>query len=661
MTRRDDNPAPRPAVTARSVIVALLLVPVLCALTQLSDTRAGATPMAGGFPPLAASLLLFALIAWNALAKRTARSLALSRAETLFIYAVLFVVNGIPARGLAYFLLGNITAFRYYATPANAWDELFAHYVPSWVSPADPRVIEGLYEGARGVSIVPWAPWLAPMLTWAWLAMSMSICVLAVSALFERQWIRNERLGFPLVAVPLALTGSEGAGIGTGAGGPTWRRSVFWIGVTVPVILHSINGLHNYIPAVPLIKLHNNILDAHFVAQPWRSMGFWRISIYPIVVGLIFLVPSEVSFSCWVFFLFSKAQRIIGRATGLNALRHGAHAGWPFPSPQGQGAYLALMGLFLWAGRSHFRHAWRTAWGRDGETDGAALAYRTAFAGLFLGMLSIAIWSRLTGLSAAYGVGFFTLYLVYCLALTRLVAEGGLPWPLGPLGPEHLMLSFLGSRSVPPRILTISALQYQHVREYRQLLMPAVMQGLKLRGVLGDRGRAWMPIFLGALLLSVAISLPLMLRLTYPEGGLQAAGSAEWAFKGFAREAFNRLGSYLVQPLGTSYHALGAIAVGAVVTLALGALRFRFMWWPLHPLGYVFSGTMQQWLYAHMWFSIVLGWLFKVILVRYGGAKITQRARPLFLGLIVGDLLSGGLWALIDSIGGNRWYFIWAV
>ena len=128
-----------------------------------------------------------------------------------------------------------------------------------------------------------------------------------------------------------------------------------------------------------------------------------------------------------------------------------------------------------------------------------------------------------------------------------------------------------------------------------------------------------------------------------------------------ANEAFNRLASYLVQPLGPSYYALGAIGVGAATTLALGALRFRFMWWPLHPLGYVLLGTMQQWLYAHIWFSIVLGWLFKALLVRYGGAKITQRARPFFLGLIVGDLLSGGLWALIDSLAGHRDYFIWAV
>lgn len=133
-------------------------------------------------------------------------------------------------------------------------------------------------------------------------------------------------------------------------------------------------------------------------------------------------------------------------------------------------------------------------------------------------MLSIAAWSRATGLSVAFGVALFTLHLVYSLALTRLVAEGGLPWPLGP---EHLMLSFVGSRSVPPRILTIPALQYQHVREYRQLLMPAVMQGLKLRSVLGERGRAWLPVFLVALLLAVGVSVPLMLRLTHPEGGLQ--------------------------------------------------------------------------------------------------------------------------------------------
>jgi hypothetical protein len=43
---------------------------------------------------------------------------------------------------------------------------------------------------------------------------------------------------------------------------------------------------------------------------------------------------------------------------------------------------------------------------------------------------------------------------------------------------------------------------------------------------------------------------------------------------------------------------------------------------------------MEYW-----WSTIALTWLIKLLLVRYGGLKAYVRARPLFLGLILGDAL----------------------
>jgi hypothetical protein len=47
-----------------------------------------------------------------------------------------------------------------------------------------------------------------------------------------------------------------------------------------------------------------------------------------------------------------------------------------------------------------------------------------------------------------------------------------------------------------------------------------------------------------------------------------------------------------------------------------------------------------------LWCPTLLGWLIKLLLLRYGGMKAYRFAFPFFVGLILGDYVSGSLWAL---------------
>ena len=76
---------------------------------------------------------------------------------------------------------------------------------------------------------------------------------------------------------------------------------------------------------------------------------------------------------------------------------------------------------------------------------------------------------------------------------------------------------------------------------------------------------------------------------------------------------------------------------------ALSVLRTRFVWWPLHPIGYAVGNTDTM---TWIWFPTLLGWLFKTLILRYGGINLYRSALPFFLGLVLGDYAISGLWAL---------------
>jgi hypothetical protein len=71
---------------------------------------------------------------------------------------------------------------------------------------------------------------------------------------------------------------------------------------------------------------------------------------------------------------------------------------------------------------------------------------------------------------------------------------------------------------------------------------------------------------------------------------------------------------------------------------------YKFTWWPLHPLGYLvaYSAGMKI-----LWFPFFLGWLCNHMVLHYGGTSLFNKVRFLFIGLILGDFLMGGIFAVI--------------
>lgn len=87
--------------------------------------------------------------------------------------------------------------------------------------------------------------------------------------------------------------------------------------------------------------------------------------------------------------------------------------------------------------------------------------------------------------------------------------------------------------------------------------------------------------------------------------------------------------------------------VGGAVFWGFTTIRQRIMWWP-HPIGYVFM--MSSHATRKLWFSIMMGWMLKALILKYLGFKKYYRLRGFFIGIVVGEVMAGGLWIFIDFI-----------
>jgi hypothetical protein len=79
--------------------------------------------------------------------------------------------------------------------------------------------------------------------------------------------------------------------------------------------------------------------------------------------------------------------------------------------------------------------------------------------------------------------------------------------------------------------------------------------------------------------------------------------------------------------------------------MLLSALHARFLWWPFHPAGYLLVGSWGQ---LRIWFAVMVTWLIKSAILRYGSHGLYRRSFAFFIGLVLGDFAAGFVRTLID-------------
>ena len=145
-------------------------------------------------------------------------------------------------------------------------------------------------------------------------------------------------------------------------------------------------------------------------------------------------------------------------------------------------------------------------------------------------------------------------------------------------------------------------------------------------------------------LLALSFALYLTLSICYAKGGVTTGC---WEIRGGNIAFFDQYVQKIRNPAGPDWARLTHLGIGAAVMLLLSFLKYRFVWWPIHPIGLCFAGG---WAISSCAFTIFVTWLLKLILLKIGGMTLYRKARPFFLGLLLGYVLGVGLCFLVDVI-----------
>ena len=619
------------SVTLRSAIIALLLIPFnsywVLYLSFVWDSNRP-TSLALLFNVI---FTLLALMVLNILLRKFTPRWALRQTELLTVYAMLCQASVFAGRDMVQVLVPLMGNGFWYATIENEWAELFHRFLPKWLVVGDRNILRGFYEGQSTLyTEARIHAWLTPVLLWAGFGVVLAFTMFCINIILRKQWQEHEKLTYPIAQLPYEMTrgghGVNSPSLSKGVGGIFFAHRLMWLGAGIAAVLNLLYSLHQIFPTVPALRLYTQI---RLTEKPWNAMnnpGF-RFGLFPFAIGVGFLIPLDLAFSCWFFHLFWHAERVIGSIMGWRA------AGFPNEMAQIRGTWVGMFVFTIWMGRKYFWRVIKHALFLRGDVDdsGEALRYRTAIAGIVIGVILILIFCVQAGMSLWVAAAFFLIYLSMSATITRIRAELGPPaHDLYNAGPDLILTDFLGARRLGTQNLSVMTMFFwlNHL-SYRAHPMPHQLEALRLAHQTNFNRKH----LLFALMLAVAIG---MLSASWGHLHISYKMGLEQGRSWYARAAFNRLASWAYNPASANVSGIFYSIGGFLFSIILLLMRMRFLWWPLHPVGYVVS---SWWTFTGLWFPILISWTIKRLVLSYGGVLAYRRAIPFFLGLVMGDVV----------------------
>ncbi len=632
-----------PAVTLRAVGLGLFLVVALDLLAIYVRYVFHGSLMTYSHIPMAMLIvLMLMMIGLAGIGKMT--GWVLSKGEWHAILAMGIVGATLPGFGLTGYLLGYITAPYYFVTEENMWAEHLHPLLPNWLLPShEGNAVAWYYEGLPSGAEIPWDVWVLPLFWWTTVVAAAFLMLACVATVFRKQWVQNERLVFPAMA-PLIDIASE-PGDGKGWLPEFTRNRLFWIGFAIAFGVLAWNCINYFLPGFPRFPIY-------------RSRWYWIDRQLPPIRGYFgiftvffsYFASLDVLFSIWLFdlvFIFEGGQLSRwGYKATTPYYRTGVYYWQTF------GAFVVFVSSTFWVARKHLRDVLMKALGRDPTVDDSQelMSYRAACLGLLGSLAYLFIWLTQMNFDPLQGFLLLLAVIFVYTGMAKILADTGMPFTNTPIGPWSMVAPFFGRRNIP--LATHAAYRFSGLitGHFKGLFLPALAHaGRVSEGVPGDQRRRLMSAIGLAFIVSLLFNMLFTVWLGYDEG---AYNFNSWEITRAAERHFQGTVNVIKDPDKPPFYEKNPeeavfLGIGGLLMAGLIYMRYRYVWWPLHPVGLAISGS---YLARRTSFTTFLAWLIKFVMMKVGGPTVYRKSRPLFIGLLVGYILGVALSTGIDMI-----------
>ncbi|MCX5658712.1 MAG: hypothetical protein NTW19_03195 [Planctomycetota bacterium] len=666
--------------------VVILLSAVLCVaqafLTIVAANVHQSNITSTLIPVLAFAVLFILVLAVNPAMRLVQKALGswsrpLNRVELVAIFSAMLVTAGVSTFGLTEQLIPLLVtpSNPEWNIPQRGWDKQLNPTLNPSLYIQDPKAIDvfrhGVTQTATGEKIapprdtapigeyvayyrtvfaaVPWGKWIPPLTCWmVFIAGCYGIFYFLTYVLLG-YWSDREKIIFPLSRLTEALLPGYSEG-------KSWVPAIFsnpgfWLGFALSFATLAWNGtttsggLPGLFP-VPLgmtnASVNEVIRGTVLSGLTGRSEQGVMFLIIFTAIGIAFLLPLEISFSIWFYYLVGRAIMLLHVWLGYGQAMADFPSDWLwYNNPV---SALGGGGIFLFSAVSLFRCV------RDyfkliaGKTASQRFFIALPIIGLVACMAVVSSWLMWNRVPAVWAFVFVFILTLLTIGLMRIVAEGGIYWFQSHTSFFHVY-KMLGLGTMLPATLLAPLLPIYSVLflDTKTFLAPNLMTSAHLqKDAGGSRFKFHLNIVL-CLALSVAASFATAIVLAHARGGQAMQGwfynSATPMMMDTAQRAITTAPHFDI--VTTAWYVLGAAWVG----LSLYVRSWLF-WFP-HPVGLI---MLINPLAAQLWFSFFIGWIFKKLTVKYGGKATFDRVRLIFIGLILGELLAIFFWTFLAMV-----------
>jgi hypothetical protein len=614
---------------------------------------------------------------------RWCRRQILRPGEMLVVFIFLAIAAAMPGIGLFRLVMPCIMAPQYYGLPNNHLTEM-SQTIPWQLAPTNAEdarvywegtdavipylgldripvigpVLEGTAHLLLGPTIVPWKLWAVPMLIWTFYISCYFIAAFCLVTLFRRHWEEEERLMFPMSSFAVEMIRPQGSLL---SGHNFYRDPVVWTGFSLAVLYNTMNALKAINPSLPGLGI-SYPLGNIFTEAPWDTLRGFTIFYKPELLGLGYLVPSDVLFSIWFFTLAEWVVRPFAKMVGYEP------GGFPFMAEQAMGAFMILAVYFIWSARKSLGQIIQAAWGSlkiDDSTE--PLSFRFATIGALLGMIVVftlpIIFGVVWWVSLMYFGLMFGVLVVYC----RNRAEMGWPvvWGYPLYQQRQTMVTMLGSQTFVTgkdfKSFTILTMYAWMQRTVNQALTSIGQEGCVAAERLGESRRTIARIVMLAVVVGLICGFLVNLSTVYEYGGTVLSSAGDVAGGQMTQEIvsqYNQVSQWIDKPEVPNVQRISYTAFGGLMVVAMVLGRHMWVRFPFHPGGYALANCHGG---PYMFFAALLLWLVKSGTLHIGGVGLYRRAAPGFLAFTIGHIFSVGVWSLVGLYAGElvKRYVVW--